>query len=143
MHASFAFQQETYVSAASVPERSASARSSARCGSNVPQMNLHRRSPGPVPLQALDARSHDLRVTGEPEVVVRREHDHLAASFHAHDRPLGRLEGQEALVRACVAKRVQLRAELLVEGRGHGVAPFGRRTILQASPDSSSANASS
>ena len=97
----------------------------------------------PVPLQAVDAGSHDLRVTGEPEVVVRREHDHLAASFHMHDRPLGRLEGQEALVRACVAKRVQLRAELLVEGRAHGVAPFGRRTILQASPDSSSANASS
>ena len=45
--ASFAFQHETYVSAASVPERSASARSSARCGSNVPQMKRTDAVPAP------------------------------------------------------------------------------------------------
>jgi hypothetical protein len=56
---------------------------------------------------------------------------------------LRRLEGEEALVRARVAEPVELRAELLVQHRGHGVAPFGRRTILHASPDSRRANASS
>ena len=45
--ASFAFQHETYVSAASVPDRSASARSSARCGSKVPQMNRTEAVPAP------------------------------------------------------------------------------------------------
>ena len=45
--ASFAFQQETYVSDASVPEKSASSRSSSRCGSNVPQMK--RTEPVPAP----------------------------------------------------------------------------------------------
>ena len=108
-----------------------------------PADEAHRRRSRPVALEPLDAGAHDLRVPGEPEVVVRREDDHLAASVHPHDRPLRRLEREEALVRARVAKRVELRAELLVEGRAHGVAPFGRRTILQASPDSSSANASS
>ncbi len=47
MQASFAFQQETYVSAASVPERSASARSRARCGSKVPQMKRTDAVPAP------------------------------------------------------------------------------------------------
>ena len=45
--ASFAFQHETYVSAASVPERSASARSSSRCGVNVPQMKRTEAVPAP------------------------------------------------------------------------------------------------
>jgi hypothetical protein len=47
MHASFAFQHDTYVRAASVPDRSASARSSARCGSNVPQMKRTDAVPAP------------------------------------------------------------------------------------------------
>ncbi len=47
MTASFAFQQETYVSAASVPERSAKARSSSRCGSKVPQMKRTDAVPAP------------------------------------------------------------------------------------------------
>ena len=47
MHASFAFQHETYVSAASVPESSASARSSSRCGSKVPQMKRTEAVPAP------------------------------------------------------------------------------------------------
>ena len=95
-----------------------------------------------VALEPLDARTHDLGMAGEPEVVVRREDDHLAAAGHLHDWPLRGLEREEALVRPRLAKRVELGAELLVQC-GHGVAPFGRRTILQASPDSSSANASS
>ena len=45
--ASFAFQQETYVSEASVPEKSASSRSSSRWGSNVPQMNRTDAVPAP------------------------------------------------------------------------------------------------
>ena len=45
--ASFAFQHETYVSAASVPERSASARSSSWCGANVPQMKRTEAVPAP------------------------------------------------------------------------------------------------
>ena len=108
-----------------------------------PADEAHRRRPGAVALEPLDPRAHDLGVPGEAEVVVRGEDDHLAASRHPHDRPLRRLERQEALVRPRVAEPVELGAELLVERGGHGVAPFGRRTILQASPDSSSANASS
>jgi hypothetical protein len=51
----------------------------------------------------------------EAEVVVRREHDHVAATLHLHDRALRRLQGEEALVGASVAERVELRAELLVQ----------------------------
>ena len=97
----------------------------------------------PVALEPLDSGPHDLRVPGEPQVVVRGEDDHVATAGHPDDRSLRGLEGEEALVRSRLAERVELRAELPVESRGHGAAPFGRRTILQASPDSSSANASS
>ena len=45
--ASFAFQHETYVSAASVAESSARSRSSSRCGSNVPQMKRTDAVPAP------------------------------------------------------------------------------------------------
>ncbi len=72
----------------------------------------------PVAAKTLDSRLDDLRMPREPEVVVRREDDHLAAPLHLHDRPLRRLKGQELLVRARVAERVELAAELLVE-RGH------------------------
>ena len=47
MAASFAFQHDTYVSDASVPEKSASSRSSSRCGSNVPQMKRTDAVPAP------------------------------------------------------------------------------------------------
>ena len=45
--ASFAFQHETYVSAASVADRSARARSSSWCGSKVPQMKRTEAVPAP------------------------------------------------------------------------------------------------
>ena len=45
--ASFAFQHDAYVSAASVPTRSASSGSSSRCGSNVPQMKRTEAVPAP------------------------------------------------------------------------------------------------
>jgi len=45
--ASFAFQQETYVRAASVPDNSASFFSSSWCGANVPQMNRTEAVPAP------------------------------------------------------------------------------------------------
>ncbi len=45
--ASFAFQHEAYVSAASVPTSSASSASSSRCGSNVPQMKRTEAVPAP------------------------------------------------------------------------------------------------
>ncbi len=47
MTASLAFQHETYESAASVPESSASLRSSSRCGSKVPQMKRTEAVPAP------------------------------------------------------------------------------------------------
>ena len=108
-----------------------------------PADEADRGRPRAVALEPLDPRTHDLRMAGEPEVVVRGEDDDVAVTLHLHDGALRRLEGEEALVRSRLAERVELRAELLVEGGAHGVAPFGRRTILQASPDSSSANASS
>ena len=124
MHASFAFQHETYVSAASVPERSGERPLEREVRLERPADEAHRRRPRPVALETLDPGANDLRVPGEPEVVVRREDDHLAAPLHPHDRPLRRLERQEALVRAGVAQRVELRAELLVEqswSRGRSV----------------------
>ena len=96
-----------------------------------------------VALEPLDPGPHDLGITRETEVVVRGEDDHLAPPLHLDDGPLRRLEREEPLVRAGIAEPVELRAELAVESRAHVVTPFGRRTILQASPDSSSANASS
>ena len=103
----------------------------------------HGRRARAVALEPLDARAHDVGVPGETEVVVGGEDDHVTVSGHPDYRPLRRLEREELLVRPRFAEPVELGAELLVERRGHAVAPFGRRTILQASPDSSSANASS
>ena len=48
--------------------------------------------------------------------------------------PCGDSRRQEALVRPRLAQPVELRAELLVEDGVHAGTPFGRRTILQASP---------
>jgi hypothetical protein len=41
------------------------------------------RRPGPEALQRLDARIHHRGLVGETEIVVRRQNDDLAASFHA------------------------------------------------------------
>ena len=108
-----------------------------------PADEAHGGRAGPVALEALDPRAHDLGMVRETEVVVRREDDDLAPPLHPHDRALRRLEREEVLVGAPLAKRVELGSELSIERRAHGPAPFGRRTILQASPDSSRANASS
>ena len=49
----------------------------------------------------------DLRVRGQAEVVVRPEHDHLAAA-HRDDRVLGRLDGPEEREEAGGAKLVRV-----------------------------------
>src|SRR4029078_4243020 len=103
----------------------------------------HGRGAGAVTLETLDSRPHHLGVPGESEIVVRREDDHLAAALHLDDGALRGLQRQEALVRLRVAQRVELGAQVAVETRAHPGTPFGRRTILQASPDSRSAKASS
>ncbi len=44
---------------------------------------------GAVPAEPFDPRFHDLGPGGEPEVVVRREDEHLAPALHLHHGALG------------------------------------------------------
>jgi hypothetical protein len=68
-----------------------------------------------VAAQALDPGLDDLRPVREPEVVVRREHEHLAPALHLHDGALRRGEDVRGLVGAGLAESGELRAERLVE----------------------------
>ena len=74
---------------------------------------------GAVPLEASDARAHDLGMRCQAEVVVRGEHDHLTPPGHLHDGALRRFEGEEALVGTRVAQRVELSSQLLGQGGVH------------------------
>src|SRR5579862_599475 len=139
--ASFAFQQETYESAASVSDSSASSRSSSRCGANVPQM----KRTDAVPAQPLDPGFDYVGMVREAEIVVRGEDDHLAAFGHPHHRALRRLEHVEVLVRPSLAQPAELAAQLLLQcahAAASAAAAHGCRTILQASPLASSSKAS-
>jgi hypothetical protein len=58
----------------------------------------HARRPRAELVQAVDARLHDTRFIGQAEVIVGREDEHIAPSFHLHPRGLWRVEMIEALV---------------------------------------------
>ena len=81
----------------------------------MPQMKRTDAGAGAVAAQPLDPRLDHLGPVGEAEVVVRGEHEHLAAALHLDDRPLRRAERVEALVRARLAQAVELGAERAVE----------------------------
>ena len=69
--ASFAFQQETYVSAASVADELREVALELEVRLEGPADEAHGRGAGAVALEPLDAGPDDVRVVGEPEVVVR------------------------------------------------------------------------
>ena len=71
----------------------------------------HGRRARAVLAEPLDPGLDHLRPVGEPEVVVRGEHEHLAAALHLDERPLRRAERVEALVGARLAQRVELGAQ--------------------------------
>ena len=98
-----------------MPEKSASSRSSSRWGSNVPQMKRTDAVPAPYRRRPSIPASTTSGRRREPEVVVRREHEHLAAALHLHDGALRRDEDVRGLVGAGLAEPVELRAERLVE----------------------------
>ena len=86
----------------------------------------HRGGARAVALEPLDPRPHDLGMVGEPEVVVRREHDHLSPPRHPYDRALRGLERVETLVGARVPERGELGPDLLGQ-RAHRPTSVGRR----------------
>ena len=75
----------------------------------------HRRRARAVLAQALDPRLDDFGLIGEPEVVVAREHDHVAGFFHVHFGRHRRGEVPQVLVRAGLLQRVELGLQLGIE----------------------------
>src|SRR6266540_3176056 len=70
---------------------------------------------GAVASQALDSYLDHLGARGEAEVVVRGEDDHLPPPRHLDHRSLWRDERVEALVRPCLAQRVELGRDRVIE----------------------------
>ena len=83
---SFAFHAETYDSDASVPDEPRERRLELAVDRERAADEADARRAGAEAAQPLDARLDDRRLVAEPEVVVRREDEHLAAPFHLHAR---------------------------------------------------------
>ena len=88
MAASFAFQHETYVSDACGADEVGQLALELVMHVERPADEAHGTRAGAVPAEPFDPRLHDLGPRGEPEVVVRREDEHLAPALHLHHRPL-------------------------------------------------------
>ena len=132
----FAFQQETYESAASVPKNSAMRSSRTRWMSNVPQMKRTEAVPAPYLSRPRLPASTTSGIVGEAEVVVARQNDDVAGLFHVDLRRHRRREVAEMLVGAGLFERVEVALQLLFEGLIHDFAmsPLKSSTILTASP---------
>ena len=86
--AAFAVQQETKVSAASVPQERGEVALELDLGLELAADEAHRGGPGAVARQRRGAGADDRRVVGEPEVVVRAQAEDLAAALDLDHRPL-------------------------------------------------------
>ena len=96
------------------------------------------RGPGAVAIETLLRRLDHLRVRGQPQVVVRGEHEHLAVTLHLDDRPLRGAQREEGLVGIGVPQLVELGREVGVAGARSSVGPprevahsLGRRALLR------------
>ena len=99
----------------------------------------HRRRAGAVAPETLDPGLDYLRTIGQAEVVVGREHEHLAAPLHLDERPLRRADGVEPLVRARFPERIQLGAKPIVEDGAHGCRHLPPSTATRSRAGSSAA----
>jgi hypothetical protein len=86
--------------------------------------------------QPVDAGLYDTRFIGQAEVIVRREDEHIAPSFHLHPRGLWRVEMIEALVDLVGLQLIDGALERVrkigVEGHVKFLALGGRKTQLRS-----------
>jgi hypothetical protein len=74
---------------------------------------------GAKTVERLLARGDDTGLVGKTEIVIRRQDDDLAPSFHPHPGALRTVEKVEPLVGAVSYELFQLRRYPLLQGVGH------------------------